>query len=129
MADIGTVEITLKDLEDVRQTLAACLTFMVARDLMESQAQMNNLRQSPLTNEVERMSTRFDGYMADHLLQLHEASLQDDEPDNGDSVMGGPEPGFEPLSDAPLGAKAFPRQEGRRMTAEELAPAATDGDA
>jgi len=136
MTDIGTVEITLNDLEDARQTFAACLTFLVARDVMESQASMNNLRQSPLTTEVERLSARFDGYLADYLLQKHQAEQEALDADNGDAVMGGPEPDFEPLSDAPLGQFSPPRQAGRRLTGTDLRQGlvgreadATDGDA
>ena len=116
MAD---VEITLTDLEDARTLLAACETYFTARDMQEAQLKLVAHRSSPLAAEVERVRARFDGYLADHLLERHEAGREaegaEEEP-----------PEEETLSDEPLGSNAFPKQTGRRLTREELEAAAED---
>lgn len=125
---MDTVEILVSDLEEARQILAACNTFLVARDLMEAQIEFRASRPSPLALEVDRIKARFDGYFGDYLLARHEASLEveteDIEDDNEGAEDGSgelTEASEEPLSGAPLGDFKAPRQQGRRLSKEEVA--------
>lgn len=116
----NAVEITLSDLRELRTLLDAVLTLLTARDIMEAQARLQPHRPSALAVEVERLKIRTDSYMADYLLAQQDAE-EGEESDNGDAVMGEPEPDFEEaLSGAPLGERSFPRQTGRRLTVEEV---------
>jgi hypothetical protein len=114
VADIG---ITEKDVDDVRQALAACETMLTAHGMMEAQIRLQPYRAPALALEVERLRHRFDMYMADHVLQERDASREGtEEAEEGQEDE-------EALSGSPLGEPALPRQEGRRLSAEELKPA------
>lgn len=123
-----TVAVQFTDIEDVRQVLAACLTFFQAEDLQKAQVAFSATRPSPLTMEIERMYTRFHGYMGDYLLAQHEAELAEEDSQDEDSLEEAPN-GSEPdatsdseeLSEHPLGEFRAPKQEGRRLSAEEIA--------
>lgn len=125
---MDSVSIFVKDLEDVRQVLAACNMFLQARDLMEAQIAFTSPRPSQLQLEIDRVKTRFDGYLSDYLLAAHEAELEvegdesdeeyEEAEDGSDELT---EASEEPLSDAPLGEFKPPRRQGRRLSKEELA--------
>jgi len=108
------VEITLTDLADVRQVLAACSTFLGARDMMDAQLRLTAYRPSALASEVERMKVRFDSYMADLLLAERDAEEEAEEAEDAEEEV------EEELTDDPLGKVVLPQQEGRRVSLEEL---------
>lgn len=123
MPRTDTHPVLASDLEDVIQTLGACLTFLQARDLMEAQIAFSQVRPSPLSTEVERLHSRYRGYMGDFLLAQH---LEDDDPEDADPELGAEDgseeltEASEALSAAPLGTPDLPKQKGRRLKAEEL---------
>lgn len=127
MPKTDTTQIYVNDLEDVRQVLGACLVWLQARDLQEAQIAFSVTRPSPLTIEVERVKERFDGYFGDFLLAQHEADLAADDIEDADDELG-PENGSEELAEAseellsgaPLGSPKLPKQEGRRLSSEEV---------
>jgi hypothetical protein len=109
---VTEIEITLADAEDAAQVLDACATFLTARDMMAAQASLSPFfRESPLTAEVQRLKTRFDGYLGDYLLARRRAEEGEDER---------PEEPEEELSSDPLGQGTLPGQQGRRLSREEL---------
>lgn len=118
--------ILLSDLDEVRQVLAACLTYFQARDLSAAQIEFRAARPSPITAEVGRIKDRFDAYLGDYLLRQHEADLEEDGV-VGDEVEEGAEDGSEgvaegvvELSTTPLGDFKKPNQKGRRLKAAEV---------
>lgn len=123
-----TVAVQFNDIDDVRQVLLACLTYFQAEDLQRAQVAFSAPRPSPLTMEVERLHTRFHGYMGDYFMAQHEAELDEEEYQDEDTLEGAPN-GSEPdaqgdseeLSDHPLGEFVAPRQEGRRLSVDEVA--------
>lgn len=130
-----TVAVQFNDIEDVRQVLAACLTYFQAEDLQKAQVAFSATRPSPLTMEIERMFTRYHGYMGDYLLAQHEAEVDEEDSQDEDSLEEAPngsepvqEPFGEELSDSPLGEFKPPRQEGRRLSAEEVAGVEAEED-
>jgi len=112
-----TVEITITDLQDAREILGACLTYFQARDMAEAQYRIQPLRPSGLTSEVERLKTRYDSYMADLLLAERDAADEEEEEEDEEEDAVAVE---EVLADAPLGEPVLPRQQGRRLTADEI---------
>lgn len=119
---IDIVEIQVSDLEDVRQVLAACYGFFVARDIQNAQAEFRAERPSPLRVEIERVKTRFDGYFGDFLLAEHEATLAADELADEESKEEAEEGSgelTEALSGTPLGDFTAPKQKGKRVTAKD----------
>lgn len=117
------IDIHLTDLEDVRDVLAACLNYFSARDFQQAQIAFGQERPSPLTSEIDRVKTRFDGYMSDFILARYEEERAGDSPaDDGVAEDGSEEltEASEELSGAPLGEPKPKRQRGRRLTAEEL---------
>lgn len=123
-----TVAVQFNDIDDVRQVLLACLTYFQAEDLQRAQVAFSAARPSPLAMEIERLHTRFHGYMGDYFMAQHEAELDEDDYQDMDSTEEAPngsepgEEGFgEELSDHPLGEFNAPRQEGRRLSVEEVA--------
>lgn len=117
------VAVQIADVEDVRQVLAACLTYFQAEDLKSAQVAFSAVRPSPLSLEIERLATRFRGYLGDYYLAQREAELEaedaEQEPQNGNE--NDPEGVEEELSDTPLGEFRAPRQAGVRLTDEEVA--------
>ena len=126
-----TVEITFNDLEDLRQILNACLNYFVAKDLERAQIKFSAVAKSPLTQELEILKTRFDGYLADYLLLRHEAENAEDEEEvieiDEEEIESEPEIEEPELAAMPLGKTEFPKQKGRRVTKEELQKRAEDG--
>lgn len=122
MNEIKEVAIRLSDLEDVRQILNACLNYFTARDLGDAQVKLEAYRKSPMTDEVERVKERMDGYLGDFLLMQYEEEHgtipEDDEVD--EELEEEPEE-EETLSGNPLGTVTAKRQQGRRLSKEELA--------
>jgi hypothetical protein len=122
------VTIQVSDLEDVRNVLSACLNFFQAHDLMEAQKHYEAVAYSPLTNEIGRVTQRFDGYMGDFLLNKHESESDENEPSPAAStsqeLVGSEEgaqeltaaPEEEVLPDLPLGKPAS-HQKGKRVSA------------
>lgn len=123
MAAGEEVAVQIADVEDVRQVLAACLTYFQAEDLKSAQVAFSAVRPSPLSLEIERLATRFRGYLGDYYLAQREAELEaedaEQEPQNGNE--NDPEAVEEELSDSPLGDFRPPRQAGVRLTDEEVA--------
>ena len=124
------VPVQISDVEDVRQVLAACLTFFQAEDLKAAQVAFSAVRPSPLTLEVERLATRFRGYLGDYYLAQREAELEDEDaelelPNSSENVQ---EESEEELSGSPLGDFQPPRQAGVRLTDEEVAAEYEDDD-
>lgn len=117
------VAVQIADVEDVRQVLAACLTYFQAEDLKSAQVAFSAVRPSPLSMEIERLATRFRGYLGDYYLAQREAELEaedaEQEPQNGNE--NDPEAVEEELSGSPLGEFTPPRQAGVRLTDEEVA--------
>ena len=87
MAAGEEVAAQIADVEDVRQVLAACLTYFQAEDLKSAQVAFSAVRPSPLSLEIERLATRFRGYLGDYYLAQREAELEaedaEQEPQNG----------------------------------------------
>lgn len=126
--DNDEINIQLVDLEDVRQVLAASLLYFQAEDLQSAQVEFRASRPSPLTQEIERVKSRFDGYLGDYLLAQHEALLAEDEEVIEEDVEGA-EDGSDELTEAseedvlssePLGKFERPKQKGRRLEADEI---------
>jgi len=117
------VEITLTDLEAARQVLGACETFLSARDMMEAQLALRDYRPSALAAEVERLRSRFDAYMADRLLAERDAEEEAAEAAEAELEV------EEELADEPLGSADLPKQQGRRISKEELAASVAARDA
>lgn len=119
-----TVQIT--DVEDARQVLVACLTYFQAEDLKAAQLAFSAVRPSPLTMEIERLATRFRGYLGDYYLAQREAELEAEDAEQGpqNADENDPEAFDEELSDSPLGDFTPPQREGRRLRVDELYEAA-----
>jgi hypothetical protein len=120
------VAVQIADVEDVRQVLAACLTFFQAEDLKSAQLAFSAVRPSPLSLEVERLATRFRGYLGDYYLAQREAELEAEDAESDGQTTDGtdPEAFDEELSESPLGEFNPPKQEGRRLRVDELYEAA-----
>lgn len=110
------IVITLRDLDDARHTLGACLNYFIALDLADQQRRLANSGNSVLTQEIERVKSRFDSYMGDYLLQMHESELEAEEDSEEEPEI----PVEEGLAVQPLGHFEVPKQEGRRVSREEL---------
>lgn len=105
------ISVQVNDIEATRALLAACLNYFQAMDLAESQRKLTAYTESPISQEADRMKTRFDGYMSDFLLSRYETEYE-----AGDV---GEELDFETLPDNPLGTFVAPRQVGRPVVSED----------
>lgn len=132
MAD---VLVNLNDVEDTRSVLQALYNYFTMHDMMEAQIHMETPQPSYLTLEIQRLRSRFDGYLSEALLQAYE-EREDDESDSDDEIdlegyhtfqdieeaeegsesqeEASEEPEAEPLPDFPLG-KGPARTKGRRI--------------
>jgi len=120
MSEIKEVAIRLNDLEEARQILSACLNYFTARDLGDAQVRLEIYRKSPLTDELERVKERFDGYLGDFLLAEYEEEHGEiPEDDSEEAEIEDEEE--EVLNDNPLGVVQVKRQQSRRLSKEEIA--------
>lgn len=95
--EIPVTEVLISDIEEIRDVLGACLTYFTAQDVIKAQTQFRQMRQSPITSELERVKARVDGLMGDYLLFRYQA-------EKGESEE---EPKEEELPDNPLGSPKF----------------------
>src|SRR6516162_181665 len=114
-------EITIRftDLDDARHVLKMCLNYFYAKDLETAQIQLRQVSASPITKELEVLTTRFDGYLADYLLAQHESDVELETADPVPEADTEAE-ADEPLSDDPLSTKRMPKRKSRQITKAEL---------
>lgn len=143
---INTIEeivVQARDMDEIRQVLAAVLNHFQATDLANAQMQMAEVRYRPLTNEVGLIKQRVDGYMGDFALRRMDAlGWEDEEPsddeeapetaDAADLEPSEPQEGSEGLTEAseedvlevpamlPLGTITRGTRGARRLSKEEL---------
>lgn len=124
MSEIKQIAIRLSDMEDMRHILNACLNFFTARDLSDAQVRLEVYRKSPITDEIERVKERLDGYLGDYLLAQYEEEHgevpEDDLVDELEEQEEEKQEEEEVLSSNPLGTVKTRRQAGRRLSKEEL---------
>lgn len=125
---IEETSILISDLDDIRGVLAACAMFFQARDLMEAQVKFSSVRPSALSLEIDRVQKRASEIMSDYLLAAREAQLEEEYEEEPEDEEEGDEEEYEELPAQPLGEFRPPRQEGRRLSAEELAEPEYDED-
>ncbi len=113
MANNEYLSIHIRDIENARNLLAACLNYFQAMDLAESQRQLHAYTESPMAQDLGALKERFDGYMADFLLERYES--EDVETDSEEVEE------EEELSAHPLGEFKPPKQPARVIPVEELA--------
>lgn len=127
------VEIPQNDIEDLRQTLAACLRYFQAKDLATAQVAYAAPNPSPLTQEIERVLQRLDFFWGDFLIRLREELLEEDEveeeleleteteeTEDDEETEEAEAEEDSPLSKNPLGSVKTKRQTGRRLRPEEV---------
>lgn len=121
------VGIFINDVEDTYQALRAALRYHQAKDLQEAQTAFTNVRPSALSVELERCCDKLRGYLGDFHFAQHEAELDAEDEDAESEAEEGSEidseelsKDDEELSDTPLGDFKAPRQEGRRLEADEI---------
>ncbi len=118
---LNEVVIQFSDLEDTRQIIDACLNYFFARDLSESQRNLEiTTQKSPIVQELEIVKSRLENYLGDYLRGQYEEGLDGAEVDEVE-----PEPELEPaveeaLAELPLGKPVLPKQKGRRVSRKEL---------
>lgn len=138
MLNSNEIAIRARDLDDIRQVLAAALNYCQATDLANAQMQLEAVAYRPLTTELGRIKQRVDGYMGDYALSRLDADSDFDGPDpveDADDELGESEEAPEALTEdaegemdgevvqlamRPLGTGPA-RRAGRRLSAGELA--------
>lgn len=118
------VGIFINDVEDTYQALRAALRYFQAEDLQRAQISFSAPRPSPITVEVERVCDKLRGYLGDFHFAQHEAELEAEDEDAETEAEEGSETVSEAfdeeLSESPLSDFKAPRQEGRRLSADEI---------
>lgn len=115
------------DVDDIRYVLNACLHFFQAQDLLDAQRALNNVRPSPLTQDIERVKARVDFYFNQWVVDRYENEVDEEDQESAEEAQEADE-GLtgvsedDVLSDTPLGSFEKPKQKGRRMKVAELAP-------